>query len=143
VPHLLTDNLRENERNMQGPCCHSWMLPNGTAGIILWLIASHGYSSIYHHVACESYREMMWSQNRDLIFRANNWCLQSYGIPVASMLSTDSQIILKWTAPILWQIRLFRSNRQSFLEEGRRMKKICDSSRQLLSSHKSGVNRLA
>jgi hypothetical protein len=23
VPHLLTDNLRENERNMQGPCCHS------------------------------------------------------------------------------------------------------------------------
>jgi hypothetical protein len=29
---------------------------------------NQGYFSIYHHVACGRYREMMWSQNRDMIF---------------------------------------------------------------------------
>jgi hypothetical protein len=46
------------------------MLPNGTIGIILWLMMSHGFSSLNHHVACRRYREIMRSQNRDMIFRA-------------------------------------------------------------------------
>jgi hypothetical protein len=40
VSHPLTDHLRENERSMQGPRYHSCMLPNGKAGIILWLVMS-------------------------------------------------------------------------------------------------------
>jgi hypothetical protein len=112
----------KNERSMQGPCCHSCMLPNGTTSIILWLVMSHGFSSIHYHIACVRYREMMWSQNRDMIFRAKSLCLRLYGIPAASMLSTDSQIISKWTASISRQIYLFRSNNRSFLEEGRCMK---------------------
>jgi hypothetical protein len=60
----------KNERSMQGPCCHSCMLPNGTDGIILCLVMSPGFSSIHHHVACGRYREMIWSQDWDLIFRA-------------------------------------------------------------------------
>jgi hypothetical protein len=80
------------------------------------------FSSMHHHVACGRYREIMWWQNRDMIFRAKRLCLRLYGIPAASMLSTDSQIIPKWTATILYQIYLFRSNKRSFLEEGRRMK---------------------
>jgi hypothetical protein len=34
----------KNEKSMQELCCHSCILPNGTAGIILWLLMSHGYS---------------------------------------------------------------------------------------------------
>jgi hypothetical protein len=75
---------------MQEPYCHSCMLPNGMTGIILWLVINHDFSTIYHHVACERYREMMWSQNRDMIFRTKNSYLQSYRIPAASMLLTDS-----------------------------------------------------
>jgi hypothetical protein len=66
------------------------MMPNGTAGIILWLMMSHGFSSIHHHVACGHYRVMIWSQKRDMIFRAKSLCLRLYRIPAASMLSTDS-----------------------------------------------------
>jgi hypothetical protein len=40
------------------------------AGIILWLVMSPGFSSIHHHVGRGFCREMMWSQNRDLIFKA-------------------------------------------------------------------------
>jgi hypothetical protein len=112
----------KNERNMREVCCHSCVLPNVTAGIILWLVMSHVFSWIYHHVTCGLCREMMRSQNRDLIFRANNLCLQSYGIRAFSMLSTDSQMIAKWTAIILEQLDLFYSNRRSFLEEARRIK---------------------
>jgi hypothetical protein len=50
--------------------CHSCMMPNVMVGIILWLVMSHGFSSIHHHVACRLCREMMWSQNWDLIFGA-------------------------------------------------------------------------
>jgi hypothetical protein len=84
-----------NERSMQELCCHSCILINVMAGIILWLMMTHGFSSIYYHVACGLCREMMWSQNRDLIFRAKISCLQSYRIRAASMLSTDSQMISK------------------------------------------------
>jgi transposase len=35
VPHQLTGDLNENERNRQGPYYHFCMMPNGTAGIIL------------------------------------------------------------------------------------------------------------
>jgi hypothetical protein len=35
VPYLLTNNLRQNGRSMQALCCHSCMLPNVMAGIIL------------------------------------------------------------------------------------------------------------
>jgi hypothetical protein len=91
----------KNERTMLEPCCHFCMLPNGTAGIIMWLVMSHVFAAIYHHVACGRSREVISSQNRDMRFRAINWCLQSYGIPAASMSSTDSQIIAEWIAPIL------------------------------------------
>jgi hypothetical protein len=65
---------------------------------------------------------MMWSQNRKMIFRAKNSCLQSYEMWATSMFSTDSQMMPKWIAPTLWQIYLVHSNKRSFLEEGRRMK---------------------
>jgi hypothetical protein len=56
---------------------------------------------IYHDVTCGLCREMMWSQNRDLKFRAKHSCLWSCGIWAASILSTDYKIIPKWTATIL------------------------------------------
>jgi hypothetical protein len=80
---------------MQWPCCHSCMLSNGTDGIILWLMKSPGFSSLYYYVVCGRYREITWSQNRDLIFGAKHSCLQSYAISAASILLTDSQIIQK------------------------------------------------
>jgi hypothetical protein len=36
---------------------------------------SRGFSSIDHHVAFGCYREMMWSQNRDMIFRAKEFLM--------------------------------------------------------------------
>jgi hypothetical protein len=35
VPHLLTSDLRKNERSPREPCCHSYMMPDVIAGIIL------------------------------------------------------------------------------------------------------------
>jgi transposase len=35
VSHLLSDDFAKNERNMQKICCHSCILPNVMAGIIL------------------------------------------------------------------------------------------------------------
>jgi hypothetical protein len=107
----------KNDRSMQKRCCRSCMLPNEMNGIILWSVMSHGSSWIYYHVACRHCREMAWSQWRDLIFRANNSCSQSYGTRVASMLSIDSRMILKWTATILWQTHWFHLNKRPFLEE--------------------------
>jgi hypothetical protein len=43
VPHLLTNDLRKNGRSMQAPYCHSCMLCNVMAGIILWLMMSPGF----------------------------------------------------------------------------------------------------
>jgi hypothetical protein len=149
VLHLLTDDLCEKRKSMQKLCCYACMLPHVITGIILWLVMSRDFSSIYHHLARGLCQEMIWSQNRDWILRATNSCLRSYGNRTASVMTTDCEMIPKWTAPILWQIylfhlfHLFRSNKRSFLDEGRRMKKTCGSSRQLLCSHKSGFNRLA
>jgi hypothetical protein len=70
VPHLLSDDFSKNERSMQKICCHSCMLPNVMAGIILWLVMSRGFSLIHYHVGCGLCREMMWPQNRDSKFRA-------------------------------------------------------------------------
>jgi hypothetical protein len=35
VPHLLSDDFSKNERSMQNICCHSCMLPNVMAGMLL------------------------------------------------------------------------------------------------------------
>jgi hypothetical protein len=107
----------ENERSMQELHCHSCIQSNVMAGVILWLVMSHGFSSIHHYVAGGLCREMIWSQNRDMILRAKDSSLRSYGIQAASMLSTDPQIRLKWTATILWQIHLFHLNKRSFSNE--------------------------
>jgi hypothetical protein len=124
----------KNESNMQELCCHFFMLPNVMINFILWPVMNRGFSWIHSHVARGLYREMIWSQNRDMIFRGKNAYLRSYRIRAASMLSTDSQMILKWTAPILCQIYLFHSNKRSFLKEGRCIKTTCGSSWQLLRS---------
>jgi hypothetical protein len=55
---------------MQALYCHSCMLPNVMAGIILWLVMSPSFSSVHDHVGCGLCREMMWPQNWDLIFKA-------------------------------------------------------------------------
>jgi hypothetical protein len=75
-----------------------------------------------------TFSRRMWTLSRDDVMtkpkhdiQSKHSCLRSYGIRAASMLSTDSQMIAKWTAPILWQIYLFNSNSRSFLEEGRRI----------------------
>jgi hypothetical protein len=64
----------------------------------------------------------MWPQNRDSKFRAKSLCSRLYGIRLGSMLSTDFQMISKWTARTLWQIYLLHSKKRSFLKEGRRIK---------------------
>jgi hypothetical protein len=46
-----------------------------------------------------------------LDIQSKNSCLWSYSTRVASMLSTDSQIISKWTATILWQSYSFYLNK--------------------------------
>jgi hypothetical protein len=43
MPHLLTHDLPENERNMQKWRYHSWMLPNVIVGIILWRVICRGF----------------------------------------------------------------------------------------------------
>jgi hypothetical protein len=70
VPHILTHDLRENEKSVQKQWCHSGILPNMMAGIILWPMISRGFSWIHQHVACGLCREIAWSQSRDLIFRS-------------------------------------------------------------------------
>jgi hypothetical protein len=107
---------------MQKRCCHSYMLPNVIAGIILWPVMSRDFSWIHHHVACELCWEITWSQSRDMIFRVNNSYLRLYGTRAASMLSTDFQMISKWTPTILWQIYSFHLNQRSFLDEGRHIR---------------------
>jgi hypothetical protein len=107
VRHLLSRDSCKNERSMQKICCHSGMLPNVMAGIILWLVMSRGFSLIYHHVGCRLYREIMWPQNRDSKFRVKSLCLWLYGIRLGSMLLTDFQMMPKWIATISWQIYLF------------------------------------
>jgi hypothetical protein len=47
--------------------------------------------------------------------------LRSCGTRAASMLSTDSQMIWKWTAIILWQTYSFYLNKWFFFEGGRRI----------------------
>jgi hypothetical protein len=69
VSHLLMHGLYKKERNMQKRCRHSWMLPNMMAGIISWQVMTHGISWKHHDVACGLCREIMWSQNRGLVFR--------------------------------------------------------------------------
>jgi hypothetical protein len=107
VPHLLSRDFSKNERGLQKIYCHSCMLPNVIAGIILWLVMSRGFSLIHHHIGCVLCREMMWLQNRDSKFRAKSICSRLYGIRLGSMLSTDFQMIPKWIATISWQIYLF------------------------------------
>jgi hypothetical protein len=61
VPHLLSGDFSKNERSMQKIFCHSCMLPNVMADIILWLVMSHDFSLIDHRVGCGLCREMMWA----------------------------------------------------------------------------------
>jgi hypothetical protein len=63
----------KNEGGVQGVCRHSCLLLNRTDGTILRLVINHSSSSIYHHIACGCYREIMWSQNRGMILRAKNY----------------------------------------------------------------------
>jgi hypothetical protein len=77
------------------------MLPSVIVGITLQPVMSLDFSWIHYHIACGLCREMTWSQSRDLIFTAKYLCLRSCGVRAVSMLSTDSQMIPKWTAIIL------------------------------------------
>jgi hypothetical protein len=107
---------------MRRPCYPSDMLPNEIIGITSWLVMSRDFSWKCRHVACGLCREITWSQSRDLIFRAKKLYLRSCGTRATSMLSTNSQMIPKWTANILWQTYWFHLNKRSFLEEGRRIR---------------------
>jgi hypothetical protein len=60
--------------------------------------------------------------NPRLDIQSKNSCLKAYGIPAAAMLLTDSQMILKWTETIFWQIYSFHLKSRSFLEEERHMR---------------------
>jgi hypothetical protein len=142
IPHLLIDDLREKRKEHAELYCHSCILPNVMAGIILWLVMSHGLSLIHYHVTCGLCREIMWSQNRDLIFRAKN---HVYDHMETERLRCCQQIP-KWYQK---EQRLFcdkytYSTRTSDLSsrKGAASKTTCDSSRQLPSSHKSSFNRL-
>jgi hypothetical protein len=70
-----TDALRENEKSMQKRYWRSCMLSNVIVGIVVWLAMNRGFSSIHRHVACGLCRKTMWSQNRNMIFRAKDFIL--------------------------------------------------------------------
>jgi hypothetical protein len=122
VPHLLTDDLREKWKEHARA-----MLP------FLYAAEHDGW----HHLVTgdESWfffntsPRRMWILSKDdvvtksrLDIQSKKSCFQSYGIRAASMLSTDSQMISKWTAPTLWQIYLLYSIKQSFLDKERCIK---------------------
>jgi hypothetical protein len=46
---------------MQALYCHSHLLRNVLAGIIVWLVINRGFSSIHQDVGCGSSWEIMWS----------------------------------------------------------------------------------
>jgi hypothetical protein len=66
--------------------CDDWL--------ILWLVVSPSFSSMHHHVACRLYREMTWSQNRDLIFKAK--------IHVYNHMESE-QLLCCWQTPKWYQ----------------------------------------
>jgi hypothetical protein len=133
----------ENGRCKQALCCHSCMLPNVMASIILWLAMNLGLSSIDHHVACRLCREMMKPQNRHSIFRTE--------IHIYDHMESDRLLCCRQTSK--WcqnKQRLLcdkcnSSTRISNLSSRKSAasKTTCDSSRKLFSSHKSGFKRLA
>jgi hypothetical protein len=57
VPHLLSRAFSKNERSRPKIYCHSCMLPNVIAGIILWLVMSHGFFDTLPH--------WMWTLSTD------------------------------------------------------------------------------
>jgi hypothetical protein len=133
----------KNERNMQQRCCHSCMLPNVTADIILWPVMSRDFSWIYHHVACRLCRKIMWSQSRDLIFRAKIY-IHNHMEPEQLLCYGQT---LKWCQNEQWlfcdkYIHSIWTNDLSS-RKGSASEITCDSSRQLLSSYKSNFNKLA
>jgi hypothetical protein len=132
-----------NGWNICRPCCPSCMLPNEMVGITSWLVMSRGLFWIHHRIACGLCREMTWSQSRDLIFRANKYvhdhveseqllyCRQTLKwYQNKQQLFCDKHTHSTWTNDL--------SSRKSAASE-----MTYGSSRQLLSSHKSGFHRLA
>jgi hypothetical protein len=131
---------------MQELYCHSCMLPNMIAGIIMWLMTTCGFSWMHHQVAYRLCRETMWSQDRVLIFRAR--------IYVYNHMEFE-QILYCGQTPKWYQnerhlfcdkyIDSIYSIRTSDLSARKRVvsKMTDDLSRQLRTSHKSGFNRLA
>jgi hypothetical protein len=110
-----------NEWSMRRPRCSSCMLPNEIVGIISWLVMSCGflgYITMSHMYSVERWR----NHKAETSYPEQNSCSWSYRIRTASMLSTSSQIIPKWTTFILWQRSKVFLNKRSFLEEGRRIR---------------------
>jgi hypothetical protein len=95
VPHLLTDDLREKRKEHANA-----MLPFlYAAQRDSWHNPVTGdkcrFSSIYHHVGYGLCREVIWSYNRDLIFKAQNmfiiiWTLR--GFYVVDRLPNDAKM---------------------------------------------------
>jgi hypothetical protein len=119
----------DNGLNMRRPFCLSCMMPNEMIGFISWLVISHGFSWIHYYITRRLCREITWSQSRDLTFRSTNACLRPCRTWAASILSTDSQMIPKWTEPILWQRRSFYLKNNLFSRKGATSKTTYGSSR--------------
>jgi hypothetical protein len=95
VPHLLTGDLREKRKKH--------------ARVILPFLHVAERDGEHHHVTDDELwfffnisPRRMWTLSRDDMVikprhdvQSNNSCLQLYGLRAASMLSTDSQMILK------------------------------------------------
>jgi hypothetical protein len=70
IAHLLTCDLREERKEYARSMLPFLHIAERDGWRHLVTDNESCFSLIHHHVACGRYREMIWSQNRDLIFRA-------------------------------------------------------------------------
>jgi hypothetical protein len=133
----------KNERSMQEPYCHSCMLPNGTVGIILWLVMSYDFlqSITTSHVDaierwCGDKTETWYSEQKGYVYDYEEsqrllCCRQT----LKSYQNEQRLFCTKYTYSALTSDLSSR--------KGASWKTTSGSSWQLLSSHKSDFNRLA
>jgi hypothetical protein len=105
-----------NERNLQRRYYHFFTLPNEMTDVTSWPVISHNFSWVHSRIACEFSREMIWSQNWDLTFKAKTSYSLSCGIRAASRLSINFKMILKWTTNTFWHTRQVHFNKRSLLD---------------------------
>jgi hypothetical protein len=142
IPHVLTVELHKKRIGMRKLCCPSCMLQNEMIYIALWLVMSHDFSWIHYHVEWELFREITWSQSRDMISRRKihfHDHMESARFPYCRQTpkwyQNEQRLFCDRNPKSVWISDL--SSRKGGASE-----MICDSSRSLLDWHKSGFHIL-